>query len=168
MLDEDQLIWHIVKFKTFLQTPLLVHDLLVGNDLSRAELLQLVYSLARMLRGDGVWQEQACQTCGDQYKMRLHHCDYCKPFEVQWLCDKCHTQWHSRYPGLTRNTDVILLRATLFRIFSKIEKQFDEEKLLRQQSKIALREMKAQWLSETRRANGNDATFPTTSDASAH
>lgn len=42
-----------------------------------------------------------CETCGEPSQQKngrsgiqAHHCDYNKPLEVMWLCQKCHHQWH--------------------------------------------------------------------------
>lgn len=36
-----------------------------------------------------------CQRCRKSgRKIHGHHNDYCQPFAVEWLCQKCHTQVH--------------------------------------------------------------------------
>lgn len=50
----------------------------------------------------GVIQRKThCEQCGDsgtmkdgRTKIQGHHCDYNKPLEVLWLCQKCHHTWH--------------------------------------------------------------------------
>jgi len=42
-----------------------------------------------------------CEKCGNPQILKngangiqAHHCDYDKPLEVEWLCKKCHYEWH--------------------------------------------------------------------------
>lgn len=35
-----------------------------------------------------------CSNCGSDILVEAHHNDYSKPFEVVWLCRKCHRNWH--------------------------------------------------------------------------
>ena len=32
--------------------------------------------------------------CRWKNRIQAHHCDYNKPLEVMWLCQKCHHEWH--------------------------------------------------------------------------
>ena len=35
-----------------------------------------------------------CSTCDSTEKIEGHHDDYTKPFDVCWLCEACHKEWH--------------------------------------------------------------------------
>jgi transposase-like protein len=42
-----------------------------------------------------------CEKCGatgtfknGRTKIQAHHADYSRPLEVEWLCQKCHHEWH--------------------------------------------------------------------------
>lgn len=48
-----------------------------------------------------VKRKTKCDLCGCEQVFRdgrsgiqAHHCDYNKPLEVMWLCQKCHHEWH--------------------------------------------------------------------------
>jgi ribosomal protein S27AE len=35
-----------------------------------------------------------CEVCGTDEKVHAHHSDYSKPYDVRWLCFKCHKTSH--------------------------------------------------------------------------
>ena len=37
-----------------------------------------------------------CSVCNSKKtKIEAHHDDYTKPFDVRWLCNSCHKEWHN-------------------------------------------------------------------------
>ncbi len=61
-----------------------------------------------VLRGD-VIPPDSCETCGASYRfsdgrraIQAHHCDYNKPMDVMWLCQKCHHEWHKNNTAIVR------------------------------------------------------------------
>jgi predicted DNA-binding protein YlxM (UPF0122 family) len=50
-----------------------------------------------------------CEICNKSYKFKnnrtaiqAHHCDYNKPLEVMWLCQKCHHNWHKENKAVAK------------------------------------------------------------------
>lgn len=44
---------------------------------------------------DGRLEREACYFCGTNDGVQAHHHDYSKPFDVTWLCAKCHGRHHA-------------------------------------------------------------------------
>jgi hypothetical protein len=54
---------------------------------------QIARSYANSYKKRGVLKPQPCQWCGRQ-ATKMHHPDYDKPLQVEWLCDPCHHRLH--------------------------------------------------------------------------
>lgn len=48
--------------------------------------------MAQRAKKRGRLQSKPCQRCGSAEHITMHHPDYSKPLEVQWLCQPCHTK----------------------------------------------------------------------------
>lgn len=44
---------------------------------------------------DGRLEREPCYFCGTNDGVQAHHHDYSKPFDVTWLCAKCHGRHHA-------------------------------------------------------------------------
>jgi hypothetical protein len=61
------------------------------------------------IRRGRMQRPSTCQTCGASgtFKdgrsiIQAHHADYNEPFEVMWLCQPCHFQWHRDHKAVAR------------------------------------------------------------------
>jgi|SRR5579863_7671037 len=54
------------------------------------------FRITNAIRRGKIKRGNKCQRCGIEGKMEAHHKDYDKPFDVQWLCFKCHKQMHGK------------------------------------------------------------------------
>lgn len=50
-------------------------------------------SYAGVYKRRGKLIQEPCAKCGDP-KSQMHHHDYTKPLEVEWLCRRCHMAEH--------------------------------------------------------------------------
>lgn len=50
-------------------------------------------SYANVYKRRGKLTQEPCSECGSP-DSQMHHHDYTKPLEVEWLCRKCHLKRH--------------------------------------------------------------------------
>lgn len=51
-------------------------------------------TLNNYLRDGKIKKIEICESCKVAPAIEAHHCDYNKPLEVIWMCDRCHKDWH--------------------------------------------------------------------------
>lgn len=49
---------------------------------------------ANVYKGRGKLVQQPCEVCASKVNIQMHHENYSKPLEVNWLCVECHTDLH--------------------------------------------------------------------------
>lgn len=49
---------------------------------------------------DGKIQREPCAICAATDDIHAHHKDYAMPFDVIWLCARCHLRLHALFPEL--------------------------------------------------------------------
>lgn len=54
-------------------------------------------------------KKETCEVCGEngrfrdgRCKVQAHHCDYNKPLDVIWMCQKCHHEWHKNNKAIKK------------------------------------------------------------------
>lgn len=57
-------------------------------------------SIAGVYKRRGKLRPEPCADCGSPH-VEMHHPDYSKPLQVEWLCRPCHLAVHSNVPRLT-------------------------------------------------------------------
>ena len=64
--------------------------------------------LEQAIEDGKIERKYACEKCGanvvfadGRTGIQAHHCDYNKPLEVMWLCQKCHHEWHKNNKAVT-------------------------------------------------------------------
>ena len=50
--------------------------------------------ISNAVRDGRLKRQFECSVCKSTQKIEAHHDDYTKPFDVRWLCEKCHKNWH--------------------------------------------------------------------------
>lgn len=63
------------------------------SGLTQAE-REIVRSKAGMAQRRGLIIKRVCEDCADP-NTEMHHPDYSKPYDVVWLCRKCHLRRHA-------------------------------------------------------------------------
>lgn len=51
-------------------------------------------AVGNAIRDGKLTRPEYCECCKEDLFVEAHHCDYNKPLDVMWLCDRCHKDWH--------------------------------------------------------------------------
>lgn len=52
------------------------------------------YAVSNAIRDGRLVKGSICENCGSTERICAHHEDYNKPFEICWLCARCHIRMH--------------------------------------------------------------------------
>ena len=53
-------------------------------------------AISNAIRDGKIIKPTSCEVCAVNGKIHGHHDDYSKPYEVRWVCIKCHVSWHKK------------------------------------------------------------------------
>jgi hypothetical protein len=62
------------------------------------EVRRAQFAARRALRDGVIAQKDSCEKCGGTDTVQMHHHDYSKPLDVEFLCIGCHTTEHWQKP----------------------------------------------------------------------
>lgn len=54
------------------------------------------YQVSKAVKEGRLERPTTCSKCGIKGKIQAHHEDYSKPFEIIWVCMKCHRKIHKK------------------------------------------------------------------------
>jgi ribosomal protein S27AE len=55
--------------------------------------------LCAAVKAGRVAKPSQCSVCGSGVRVQGHHEDYTKPYDVEWLCHRCHNIKHNPRPA---------------------------------------------------------------------
>lgn len=62
---------------------------------------QIARSYANVCLKRGKISRSPCIKCGTSENLHMHHHDYSKPLEIEWMCRPCHEATH--FPGVKKS-----------------------------------------------------------------
>jgi ribosomal protein L37AE/L43A len=67
---------------------------------------EIRYITRQLIRNGFIVEEYICEECGAEGRMNGHHYNYDNPFNIIWLCDKCHLSKHkdTMFPKIVDNS----------------------------------------------------------------
>ncbi len=58
------------------------------------------------LKAGFIQKKTTCDACGSEKNVQAHHPDYSKPFDVDWLCSRCHSNNHGLLRSERRSREI--------------------------------------------------------------
>lgn len=90
---------YCIECKREMRTTRIIHRRKVKQNYVKSRLgnqFRYVKMVTYALKKLGILVPKPCEVCRD-LKTHAHHLDYNKPWEVMWLCNKHHKEWHRKY-----------------------------------------------------------------------